>query len=140
MTTVDGETTSGEIDWDQLRTAATDAAQNAGAHYSGLKVGAAGLANDGQIYSGCNVESASYGLTLCAECGLISAMQLAGADKLIALAACDEHGGHLMPCGRCRQLLYEAGGADLLIDHPEAPIRGNELLPHAFTSDDLPNI
>ena len=127
------------IDWERLRATAVAAAAHAGATYSGLKVGAAGLAADGRIFSGCNLESASYGLTLCAECGLLSAMQLADAAELRAVVACDSEGRLLMPCGRCRQLLFEAGGPNLQIDHPDGPITGAELLPHAFTSDDLPD-
>jgi len=142
------------IDWPQLRTAATAAAGRAYAPYSGLRVGAAGLAADGQVITGCNVENASYGLTLCAECGLVSALHTAGAgvvdaagagvvdaagDRplLLAVAVVAGDGQPLLPCGRCRQLLLEAGGPDLLVDTADGPVTLSVLLPAAFTGTDL---
>ena len=98
------------IDWATLRGAATAAARTAYAPYSRLHVGAAGQASDGQIVVGCNVENASYGLTLCAECGLVSALHAAGAGRLVAVSVVAADGAPLVPCGRCRQLLLEAGG------------------------------
>ena len=125
------------IDWPGLRAAATDAAERAYAPYSGLRVGAAGLAADGQVVTGCNVENASYGLTLCAECGLVSALHASGAGSLRAVAVVAGDGQPLLPCGRCRQLLLEAGGGDLLVDTAEGPVELKVLLPAAFTGTDL---
>ena len=117
--------------------AAAAVAEHAYAPYSGLRVGAAGLAADGQVVTGCNVENASYGLTLCAECGLVSALHAAGAGALRAVAVVAGDGEPLLPCGRCRQLLLEAGGGDLLVDTAEGPVELKVLLPAAFTDTDL---
>ena len=125
------------IDWPALRAAATAAAERAYAPYSGLRVGAAGLAADGSVVTGCNVENASYGLTLCAECGLVSALHASGAGALRAVAVVAGDGQPLLPCGRCRQLLLEAGGGDLLVDTAEGPVELKVLLPAAFTGTDL---
>ena len=125
------------IDWPALRAAATAAAERAYAPYSGLRVGAAGLAADGSVVTGCNVENASYGLTLCAECGLVSALHASGAGALRAVAVVAGDGQPLLPCGRCRQLLLEAGGGDLLVDTAEGPVELKVLLPAAFTDTDL---
>jgi cytidine deaminase len=126
------------IDWDTLRAAAMTAAGRAYAPYSGLRVGAAGLASSGDIVTGCNVENASYGMTLCAECGLVSALHSSGAaGPLIAVAVVAGDGEPLLPCGRCRQLLLEAGGAGLLVDTEAGPVELNALLPAAFTGADL---
>ena len=126
------------IDWPGLRAAATAAAERAYAPYSGLRVGAAGLAADGHVVTGCNVENASYGLTLCAECGLVSALHASGATgPLLAVAVVAGDGEPLLPCGRCRQLLLEAGGGDLLVDTAEGPVELKVLLPAAFTGTDL---
>ena len=139
------------IDWPALRAAATAAAERAYAPYSGLRVGAAGLTADGQVVTGCNVENSSYGLTLCAECGLVSALHASGAGTvagavdasgagtgaLRAVAVVAGDGQPLLPCGRCRQLLLEAGGPDLLVDTAEGPVELKVLLPAAFTGADL---
>ncbi|MCW2606533.1 MAG: cytidine deaminase [Frankiales bacterium] len=125
-------------DWDALRAAATAAAQQAYAPYSGLRVGAAALVDDGRTVTGCNVENASYGLTLCAECGLVSALAASGGGRLVAFACTDGDGALLMPCGRCRQLLFEFGGRDLLVDSPEGPIPMTRVLVHAFGPEQLP--
>ena len=127
------------IDWPGLRAAAAGAAERAYAPYSGLRVGAAGVAADGQVVTGCNVENSSYGLTLCAECGLVSALHAsgAGAGALQAVAVVAGDGQPLLPCGRCRQLLLEAGGPDLLVDTAEGPVELKVLLPAAFTGADL---
>jgi len=133
------------IDWPGLRAAAAGAAERAYAPYSGLRVGAAGVAADGQVVTGCNVENASYGLTLCAECGLVSALHAsgagalhaAGAGTLRAVAVVAGDGQPLLPCGRCRQLLLEASGGDLLVDTAEGPVELKVLLPAAFTGTDL---
>ncbi len=117
-----------EPDWDALRTAAREAMTHAYAPYSGFPVGVAGLVDDGRVVTGCNVENASYGLTLCAECGLVSALHASGGGRLIAVAVCDPTGHDLSACGRCRQLLHEAGGPSLLLN--ERPL--SEWLPGAF--------
>jgi cytidine deaminase len=126
------------IDWPALRAAAVAAAGRAYAPYSGLRVGAAGQASDGQVVTGCNVENASYGLTLCAECGLVSALHASGATgPLTAVAIVAGDGEPLLPCGRCRQLLLEAGGGDLLVDTARGPVELKVLLPDAFSGTDL---
>jgi cytidine deaminase len=126
------------IDWYRLRVAAGDAAGRAYAPYSGLRVGAAGEAADGRVIVGCNVECASYGLTLCAECGLVSALHAGGGGTLVAVSVVSSDGRPLLPCGRCRQLLYEAGGEDLLVDSAAGPRKLATLLPSAFGAADLP--
>ncbi|KAA6214358.1 cytidine deaminase [Streptomyces albofaciens JCM 4342] len=121
------------VDWDKLREAARDAMSRAYAPYSGYPVGAAALADDGRTVVGCNVENASYGLGLCAECGLVSALAATGGGQLTAFTCVDGQGELLVPCGRCRQLLYEHGGPDLLIDGGDAGVRRlSDLLPDAF--------
>lgn len=126
------------VDWEALRGAARQAALRAHAPYSRLKVGAAGQASGGQVVVGCNVENASYGLTLCAECGLVSALAVRGAGPLEAVSVQTSGGSRLLPCGRCRQLLLEAGGPHLLVDADGGPRELRELLPDAFTGADLP--
>jgi len=128
-----------DIDWPALRTAATEAMRRAYAPYSNFPVGAAGLADTGRIVAGCNVENASYGMTLCAECGVVSALAVSGGGRLVALSCVDGAGAPLMPCGRCRQLLWEHGGPDCLVDAEPAPIPMRELLPHAFELLDRPS-
>jgi len=125
-------------DWAGLRAAAVRAAEHAYAPYSGLRVGAAGQASDGRVVVGCNVENASYGLTLCAECGLVSALHASGGGTLAAVSVVSGDGSFLLPCGRCRQLLMEAGGPGLLLDTEAGPTELDRLLPAAFTSADLP--
>ncbi len=126
------------IDWSQLKAAATSVAENAYAPYSGLRVGAAGLTEDGRVVTGCNVENASYGLTLCAECGLVSALHsTAPGQRLHAVAIVAGDGEPLLPCGRCRQVLMEAGGPHLLVDTPQGTAELQALLPAAFTTTDL---
>jgi cytidine deaminase len=120
-----------------LRAAATAVASRAYAPYSGLRVGAAGQTADGRIIVGCNVENASFGLTLCAECGLVSALHAAGPAELQAVAVVAGDGEPLLPCGRCRQLLLEAGGGNLLVDTADGPVELKVLLPAAFTTADL---
>src|SRR5277367_3934727 len=126
-----------EIDWTRLRAAAADVAGRAYAPYSRLRVGAAGLTGDGLVVTGCNVENASFGLTLCAECGLVSALHAAGQDRLVAVSVVGGDGAPLAPCGRCRQLLMEAGGPGLLLDGDAGPVRLGDLLPGAFSGDEL---
>jgi cytidine deaminase len=126
-----------EIDWPALRRAAVTAMGRAYAPYSQFPVGAAGLVDDGRIVVGCNVENASYGLGLCSECGLVSALHASGGGRLVALACVDRRGNPLLPCGRCRQLLWEHGGPDLLIDSSDGVCPMTDLLPLAFGPDDL---
>lgn len=125
------------IDWAGLRAAATEVAGRAYAPYSRLRVGAAGLAADGRMITGCNVENASFGLTLCAECGLVSALHATGGGTLTAVSVVAGDGQPLVPCGRCRQLLLESGGPGLLLDTEAGPRELGELLPGAFTGTDL---
>ncbi|OBK32136.1 cytidine deaminase [Mycobacterium sp. 1165196.3] len=126
-----------EIDWKMLRDKAIDAAEDAYAPYSRFRVGAAALVDDGRVVTGCNVENISYGLGLCAECAVVCALHSGGGGRLVALACVDGRGSVLMPCGRCRQVLAEHGGPELLIDHPRGPRRLGDLLPDAFGPDDL---
>jgi cytidine deaminase len=120
------------VDWDALRAAARNAMTHAYAPYSNYPVGAAALVDDGRVVAGCNVENASYGLGLCAECGLVSALHATGGGRLVAFACVDGAGEPLVPCGRCRQLLYEHGGPDLLLATPEGVLTLREMLPQAF--------
>jgi cytidine deaminase len=126
------------IDWKALRDKAIAAAGHAYAPYSGLAVGAAALVDDGRIVVGCNVENVSYGLALCAECAVVCGLHSGGGGRLVALACVDGAGRALMPCGRCRQVLMEHGGPEMLIDHPDGPRPLGELLPDAFGPEDLP--
>jgi cytidine deaminase len=125
------------IDWKLLRDKAIQAARRAYAPYSRFPVGAAALVEDRRIVTGCNVENVSYGLGLCAECAVVCALHSSGGGRLLALACVDGAGSPLMPCGRCRQVLLEHGGPDLLIDHPDAPRRLGDLLPEPFGPEDL---
>jgi cytidine deaminase len=129
--------TESAIDWAVLRGAATEIMAQAYAPYSNFPVGAAGLVDDGRIVVGCNVENASYGLGLCAECGLVSALHASGGGRLVAFACVGANGRALMPCGRCRQLLWESGGAALLVDTVDGPVPMTEILPRAFGPEDL---
>jgi cytidine deaminase len=126
-----------DIDWPGLRVAAREAMTHAYAPYSNFPVGAAAVVDDGRIVVGCNVENASYGLTLCAECGLVSALHASGGGRLVAFACVDAQGAVLMPCGRCRQLLWEQGGPTLLVDTVDGPEPMTEILPRAFGPGDL---
>lgn len=125
------------VDWEALRAAAQQASRLAYVPYSTFPVGAAGLVDDGRIITGCNVENASYGLTLCAECGLVSALHATGGGRLVAVSCVDRAGAPLPPCGRCRQLLYEHGGADCLVETADGPVPVARLLPGAFGRHDL---
>jgi cytidine deaminase len=126
------------VRWEALRSAAVDAAADAYAPYSRLRVGAAALCDDGRTVTGCNVENASYGLGLCAECTLAGQLRLTGGGRLVAVACRSGTGELLMPCGRCRQVLYEFGGPDCLIDTPHGPSPLRDVLPDAFGPADLP--
>ena len=122
------------VDWPALYAAARAASAHAYAPYSRFSVGSAALVDDGRVVVGCNVENASYGLTLCAECGVVSALVASGGGRLVAVASVAGHDGRpLASCGRCRQLLFEFGGPDVLLN--ERPL--SELLPDAFGPDNL---
>lgn len=126
-----------DVDWEGLRAAAREVMQRAYVPYSKFPVGAAALVDDGRVVVGCNVENASYGVGLCAECGLVSALHASGGGRLVAFACVDGHGNTLMPCGRCRQLLFEHGGPDLVLDTVSGFKTMAEVLPDAFGPDDL---
>lgn len=125
------------VDWAALRAAACDVVDRAYAPYSGFPVGAAALVDDGRVVVGCNVENAAYGVTLCAECALVSALVVGGGGRLVAFTCVDGAGQLLMPCGRCRQLLWEHGGPGLLVDAPRGLVPMSEVLPDAFDVQDL---
>jgi cytidine deaminase len=126
-----------KADWTALREAARAAMCRAYAPYSGFPVGAAALVDDGRVVTGCNVENASYGLGLCAECGLVSQLQNSGGGRLTHFTCVDGRGDLLVPCGRCRQLLYEFGGPDLLLETPAGILPLSQMLPQAFGPDHL---
>jgi cytidine deaminase len=128
------------VDWEALRAAAVAAMRKAYAPYSQFPVGAAALVDDGRVVVGCNVENASYGLGLCAECGLVSALHASGGGRLVALVCVDGNGSVLMPCGRCRQLLWEFGGAPMLLQTDSGVRTMAEMLPDAFGPDDLDRV
>jgi cytidine deaminase len=125
-------TAAREVDWDALRQRAREAMSHAYAPYSGFPVGVAALVDDGRTVVGCNVENASYGLSLCAECGLVCALQATGGGRLTHFTCVDGRGEILVPCGRCRQLLFEFGGPELLLETPEGVLPLSEMLPQAF--------
>ncbi|MEU0495536.1 cytidine deaminase [Mycobacterium sp. NPDC006124] len=129
-----------DFDWKTLRDKAIDVSREAYAPYSGFPVGAAAVTTDGRLLAGCNVENVSYGLGLCAECSVVCALHSTGGGRLAALVCVDADGNLLMPCGRCRQLLLEHGGPDMLVDHPSGPRPLRDLLPDAFGPDDLARV
>ncbi|MBF4461858.1 MULTISPECIES: cytidine deaminase [unclassified Rathayibacter] len=120
------------IDWEALRAAALAAMARAYAPYSKFPVGAAALVDDGRIVSGCNVENASYGLGLCAECALVSALHMTGGGRLVAFTCVDGRGATLMPCGRCRQLLFEHSADGMVLDTVSGFATIDEVIPDAF--------
>ena len=126
-----------QIDWQLLRNEALEAMKKAYVPYSKFPVGVAALVDDGRIVTGCNVENATYGLTLCAECGLVSSLAATGGGRLIAFACVDISGNPLMPCGRCRQLLQEHGGSKLQLMTDEGVKTLNDLLPWAFGPEEI---
>jgi len=128
-----------EINWEILKSEAIGAMKKAYVPYSKFPVGVAALVDDGRMVTGCNVENASYGLTLCAECGLVSSLIATGGGRLVAFACVDIKGNYLMPCGRCRQLLQEHGGSSLqlMTDTGVKPL--SELLPWAFGPEEIEN-
>ncbi len=130
----------GTAEWKTLRDNARMMIDKAYAPYSRYPVGAAAITDDGRVVFGCNVENVSYGLTLCAEVTLVAQLVATGGGRLRAVAVCDADGSPLMPCGRCRQVLLEHGGPDLLVDHADGPRTLGELLPDAFGPADLDRI
>ncbi len=134
---MDPTPTSTDVDWDGLRAAAIEIAGRAYAPYSRFHVGAAALADDGRLVVGCNVENAAYGVTLCAECGLVSQLHATGGGRLTHFVCVNGDGLVIMPCGRCRQLLWEHGGASMQVLTPEGVLGMDEVLPQAFGPDDL---
>ncbi len=126
-----------EIPWDDLAATARAAMANAYVPYSKFPVGAAALLDDGRIISGCNVENASYGLTLCAECALVSVLAMSGGGLIRAFSCVDGEGNTLMPCGRCRQLLYEFRAPDMVLMTVSGIRTMDEVLPDAFGPQDL---
>ncbi|MEV6017531.1 MULTISPECIES: cytidine deaminase [unclassified Streptomyces] len=123
---------SADVDWEELREVARTAMTRAYAPYSDFPVGAAARVDDGRIVSGCNVENASYGLGLCAECGLVSELRATGGGRLTHFTCVDGQGEILVPCGRCRQLLFEFGGEELILETPLGLVPLSEMLPQAF--------
>ena len=126
-----------DTDWEQLRVAATEIMQRAYVPYSRYPVGVAGLVDDGRVVAGCNVENASYGVGLCAECGMVSELVASGGGRLVAVWCVDGKGATLMPCGRCRQLLWEHGGPGCLLQTPEGILPMEQVLPQAFGAEHL---
>jgi len=129
-----------EVDWDGLRAAAVEVMQRAYAPYSRFKVGVAGLVDDGRVVVGCNVENAGYGVGLCAECGMVSQLHATGGGRLVAVFCVDANGEPLMPCGRCRQLLWENGGPECLVATPLGILPMTEVLPQAFGASDITHV
>jgi len=129
-----------EFDWEGLRAEAVAAMRRAYAPYSGYPVGAAARVDDGRVVTGCNVENAAYGVTLCAECGLVSQLHITGGGRLTHFVCVDADGAVIMPCGRCRQLLWEHGGAQLLAWTVSGVRPMTEVLPDAFGPEDLHRI
>jgi len=129
--------TGTEVDWEGLREHARAAMRRAYAPYSHYPVGAAALVDDGRVVVGCNVENAAYGVTLCAECGLVSSLVAGGGGRLVAFTCVGGDGEVIMPCGRCRQLLFEHGGRDLVLETVSGLRTMDQVLPDAFGPDDL---
>ena len=137
MTANDADPAAAEVDWDALHAEAVRMTTLAYAPYSQYRVGVAGFVEDGRMVSGCNVENAGYGVTLCAECGLVSDLVRGGGGRLVAFTCVGADGRLLAPCGRCRQLLWEHGGPDLLVELPGGIRPMTEVLPEAFGPEDL---
>ena len=125
------------VDWDLLRERARAMTAHSYAPYSHYRVGASALVDDGRVVAGCNVENAAYGVVLCAECGLVSDLVAGGGGRLVAFTCVDREGERIMPCGRCRQLLWEHGGAHLLVDTPLGVRTMDQVLPQAFGPENL---
>jgi cytidine deaminase len=125
------------FDWDALRAEAVTVSRNAYAPYSHYPVGAAATADDGRVLVGCNVENAAYGVVLCAECGVVSSLHATGGGRLTHVVCVNGEGDLIMPCGRCRQLLWENGGPELLVWTISGVKPMTEVLPDAFGPEDL---
>ncbi len=133
-----GSTSSRDgVDWAALQAQAVAVMRKAYAPYSHFPVGVAGLVDDGRVVIGCNVENAAYGVALCAECGMVSHLHASGGGRLVAVVCVGGDGQALMPCGRCRQLLWENGGPQCLLLTPQGVLPMSEVLPQAFGPDDL---
>jgi cytidine deaminase len=126
-----------DVDWEALRRRAVELMERAYAPYSHFRVGVAGLVDDGRVVGGCNVENAAYGVTLCAECGMVSELHATGGGRLTAVFCVGGDGQALMPCGRCRQLVWENGGPDCLLMTPEGVLPMSAVLPQAFGPENL---
>lgn len=126
-----------DFDWEELRARAVEASTHAYAPYSNFNVGVAGVADDGRVLTGCNVENAGYGVALCAECGLVSQLHITGGGRLTHVVCVNGAGEVIMPCGRCRQILWENGGASMLLWTVSGVKSMSEVLPDAFGPDDL---
>jgi cytidine deaminase len=129
--------TAADVDWAALQEAAVEAMHHAYAPYSHYPVGAAGQVEDGRVVSGCNVENAAYGVALCAECGMVSQLHITGGGRLTHVVCVDGKGSVIMPCGRCRQLLFENGGPEMELMTASGVRRMDEVLPDAFGPDNL---
>lgn len=132
-----GPASGDAVDWDDLRARAREVAERAYAPYSGVRVGAAALVDDGRVVVGCNVENASIGLTTCAENGVASALASSGGGRIVALAVVAGDGEYIAPCGRCRQVLSEFADADMVVDTGTGTTTLGQLLPGAFLPADL---
>ncbi|MBI5027236.1 MAG: cytidine deaminase [Actinobacteria bacterium] len=128
------------VDWDGLRARAAAMLERAYVPYSRFPVGAAALVDDGRVVTGCNVENAAYGVALCAECGLVSELVATGGGRLVAFTCANALGERLMPCGRCRQLLWEHGGPALLVDTPAGVLTMDQVLPQAFGPEQITHV
>jgi cytidine deaminase len=128
------------MDWEKLTAEAVAIAERAYAPYSGFPVGAAAMVDDGRTVVGCNVENAAYGVVLCAECGVVSQLHATGGGRLTHFVCVNGLGEVIMPCGRCRQLLYEHGGKSLVLMTPLGERTMDEVLPQAFGPDDLRHV
>ena len=125
------------VDWEALRARAVEVSTHAYVPYSNYPVGAAALADDGRVLVGCNVENAAYGVVLCAECGLVSSLHATGGGRLTHFVCVNGKGEVIMPCGRCRQLLWENGGPELELMTVSGVKPMTAVLPDAFGPDDL---
>jgi cytidine deaminase len=126
-----------EINWDALRAVAVAAMKKSYSPYSKFAVGAAAITEDGRVVSGCNIENASYGVTLCAECSLVSELVMTGGGRLVAFTCVDADENVLMPCGRCRQLLVEHAAPSMILETISGLKTMAEVLPDAFTREEL---
>ncbi|WP_272914075.1 cytidine deaminase [Ornithinimicrobium cerasi] len=137
MSQLPEDASAAQVDWEGLHEAAVEVMRRAYVPYSHYPVGVAGLTDDGRVVRGCNVENAAYGVALCAECGMVSDLVAGGGGLLVAVWCVDARGSTIMPCGRCRQLLWEHGGAECLLQTPQGVLRMDAVLPQAFGPEDL---